>query len=385
MIMLSVLILCILTIRASCESIQCQSYDDCLRKFKQFFKTQKEIYAISQDFVYSTRGDTQPGFAVFLEGKEKELKKGEIKYISKVNTLHTEENFLFEFFMEYISKNFQKNVKGHQATTVMEKKTKNFLQSGPTNEKEQTKKQNNLEDELEQNANKNRIENKKENDIKELTEAGTQQKKGLFPKLEKYEAPAREREKSAPKLRVQFTEFEKYEELLQSLEGIFIIYTASMPCMYCLENYLNLAKKLPKTKFSVFYTIRYNTGKTNLIDSYKSQTGKLLKNYSKHSLIFPSINERLINDNLVNQYLHNYDILTGIDIGTQDDLNVNLPSNLNILRIFNYRNYENLFTFLRKKILPFDPNVPNAAGVKNKQNQETNTKQNVKIKQQPPK
>lgn len=126
MIMLSVLILCILTIRASCESIQCQSYDDCLRKFKQFFKTQKEIYAISQDFVYSTRGDTQPGFAVFLEGKEKELKKGEIKYISKVNTLHTEENFLFEFFMEYISKNFQKNVKGHQATTVMEKKQKIF-------------------------------------------------------------------------------------------------------------------------------------------------------------------------------------------------------------------------------------------------------------------
>ena len=73
MIMLSVLILCILTIWASCESIQCQSYDDCLRKFKQFFKTQKEIYAISQDFVYSTRGDTQPGFAVFLEGKETPL------------------------------------------------------------------------------------------------------------------------------------------------------------------------------------------------------------------------------------------------------------------------------------------------------------------------
>lgn len=111
---------------------------------------QREIYAISQDLTFPVKEYTQPGFAVFLEEDKNAQKSGEIKRISKVSRMHTEENYLFQFFSEHLSANFFNSKKYSKADEHINMKS--YINQKDENNKDEN---NNVMEKIKQKENMN--------------------------------------------------------------------------------------------------------------------------------------------------------------------------------------------------------------------------------------
>lgn len=129
---------------------------------------------------------------------------------------------------------------------------------------------------------------------------------------------------------------------------------------------------MPNTQFDIFYSLAYNEGKNNLIQSYHSMAHQIIKYHHSESIILQLVeNNRIKGDNgrihiasaIVDEYLKKYEIVLGLstDKVKSDAYKKIIPNNIKFYRVFNMPDLAQNYWAIRNKLMKFNPNEKNIA------------------------